>query len=165
MPEEQTKKEESSVDVSALLAKVEALEKKDAENQEKLKLLYEVADKGRLMNYEAGKANKKPLFVKLSRYQGKIIVGWRTVKDMLVKHPTTGAVVGEEQEYEVLLLDEEGKIGKAKISGYPAFSDARYSDRIEVEVVGKKEDFDGKVEYDVRLPDGRITTLDVRFVN
>ena len=84
-----------------LLAKVEQLEKKDIENQAKLKMLTEVADKGRVFSYESNiKADKKPFKIKLSVFQNGIIVGWRTVKDELVKHPTTGLTVGEHQEYE-----------------------------------------------------------------
>lgn len=133
--------------------------------QETLKMLYEVADKGRIFNYESQRTTKKPLRVKLSKYQNKIIIGWRTVKDELIAHPTTGKIVGEKQEYELLLLDSEGNTSKALVDGYPNFTSARYTERIEADVVGKKEDFDGKTTFEIQLPDGRKISLDARFVN
>ena len=162
---EETKKEEVKVDVASLLAKVEALEKRDVENQEKLKMLYDVADKGRVLNYEGQKVGKKPTRVKLSVRGEDIVIGWRTVKDILVKHPTTGLTVGEEQQYEVILLDKEGKTSKIIVDGYPMFSDLRYTERIEVEVVGKREDYQGNITFSVSVPDGRVIDLDARFVN
>ena len=80
-------------------------------------------------------------------------------------HPTTGRTVGENQEYEVLVLDKEGKTNKYTVNGYPQFSEARYAERIEAEVSGKKEDFDGKMTFTLSLPDGRTIDLDSRFVN
>ena len=151
--------------IEALKAEVEALKAQNIKDQATMKMLYEVADKGRIFNYEAGKTEKKPIEVKLSLYGGGIIVGWRTIKDTLVKHPTTGRTVGEEQEYELLILDKENNTSKAIVVGYPAFSDARYTERIEAEVAGKKEDWNGDITFDVKLPDGRVIPLGSRFVN
>src|SRR5882724_4590766 len=55
--------------------------------QEKLKMLTEVADKGRVFNYENAQPQKKAMMVKLSLFNGGLIVGWRTLKDELIKHP------------------------------------------------------------------------------
>jgi len=133
--------------------------------QAKLKMLYEVADKGRVYNYESARTDKKPLKVKLSVYNGSIITGWRTIKDELIKHSTTGKTVGEVQEYEVLLLDKNDKVTKAILNGYSAFTDARYTERIDTEVVGKKEDYEGRITFDILLPDGRTIQLGSQFVN
>lgn len=134
--------------------------------QEQLKMLYEVADKSRVFSYEAQKAGqKKPLRVKLSLYRESVIVGWRTVKDESVFHPTTGKQIGEVQQYEVLLRNNQGQITKALIDGYKGFSDARYTERVECEVVSKKEDWEGKMEFNVRLPNNDIIPVDSRFVN
>jgi len=148
-----------------LLAKVEELERKDKENQAKLKMLYEVADKNRVVNYESKATEKKSFKIKMSLFSDGIIVGWRTVRDELVKHPTTGTIVGENQEYELLILDNEGKIKKVNVIGYPAFSNARYNERVECEVVGRKESFEGKVAFDIRIPDGRVIEVPCQFVN
>ena len=152
-------------EIGLLRAELEELKKKDAQKDEQLKLLYDVADRGRVLNYESQRTVKKPFKVKVSMFQEKIIVGWRTVKDILVKNPTTGKTIGEEQEYELLLLGTKGETVKQTVNGYPAFSDARYIERIESEVTGKREGWDGKVEFDLLLPDGRTITLGSRFVN
>jgi hypothetical protein len=138
--------------------------------QEQIKTLMAVADKGRLFNYEAGKTQKKPLKVKLSLFNDQIITGWRTLKDDLIKHPTTGKTVGEVQEYEITLLGKNAAgqyavENKAVLNSFQAFSDARYTERIEVEVVGKKEDMNGKFTYDIQLPEGSLIQLEERFLN
>jgi hypothetical protein len=148
-----------------LLAKVEALEAKDLENQKQLKMLTEVADKGRVMNYESKNAEKKPFRVKLSVYKEGVIVGWRTVKDELVKHPTTGVTIGEVSEYEIMILNKDGSVSKELLLNRGAFDEAHYKERIECDVVGKKEDFSGNLTFNIKLPDGRVVDVDSRFVN
>ena len=144
--------------VAELFKKVEQLEKDNA-------MLKAVADKGRVFNYENKTTGKKAMLVSLSVYDGKIIVGWRTLKDTLVKNPTTGLTVGEEQEYELLLMDGEGEIKKMTVNGYPRFSEVRYAERIQVKVVGRKEDENGNFTYTLQLPDGREIELESRFLN
>ena len=166
-PDEVSEKSEDKMQelVSKLLAKVESLESKDAENQKQLKMLYEVADKGRIYNYENQRADKKPFKIHLSVLNGSVIVGWRTVKDEAIFHPQTGKQVGEVQEYELILLNKDNTKSSVVLNGYSRFSDARYSERIEAEVVSKKEDYQGNFTFDVRLPDGRIISLESRFAN
>jgi hypothetical protein len=162
------KKEKVEVNRAALdnlITEVETLKARDIENQQKLKMLYDVADKGRVFSYESRISEKQPLRVKLSVYDGKLIVGWRTVKDELVKNPTTGLTVGEVQEYELLLLSKEGETHKQIIHGYVAFSSARYDSRIEAEVVSRKESWDGNMIFELLLPDGRKVDLESRYVN
>lgn len=147
------------------------ISKKDWEDvQKQLKMLYEVADKGRVFNYESQSQESHNMKVQLSVYNNNIIVGWRTVLDELVKHPTTGATVGEKQQIEISLLgkDERGKYTQRSlltIEGYSAFSNVRYSQRIEAQVVGKKQDMQGNWSFELLLPDQSVITLDGRFVN
>ena len=152
-------------DIQKLLEKVEVLEASDKKKGEELKLLYSVADKGKLMHVESKKGGKRPMKVSLSLYEDSIIIGWRIAKDILIKNPTTGLTVGEEQEIEILLLDKESKVRKEMIKGYPRFSEIRYLERIEAEVTGRKEDWEGKVSFNLLLPDGRQIDIDERFVN
>lgn len=133
--------------------------------QQQLQTLYAVADKGRLSNYENKIQNKKPFTVKLSVYQGQIIIGWAIKKDELIKDVRTGVTIGERQEIEVKLLDKEGKENLINLDGYISFSNARYNERIDCEVINKKEDWQGNMSFDIKLPDGRLITLDSRFVN
>jgi len=164
----ETKEVKVEQDVPVVTPPVEtvSISKKEWEDvQNQLKMLYNVADKGRIYNYESKGAEKKPFRVKLSVYSNSIVIGWRTMKDELIKHPQTGRTVGEVQEYELLLLDNSGVESKVIINGYSAFSDARYSERVEVEVVSKKEDWQGNYTFDVILPDNRRISIDSRFVN
>ena len=137
------------------------------EIQDKLKMLESVADKGRLFNYESQQAagQKKAMKVRLSRFAEGIIVGWKTAKDVKVFNPTTGKQVGEEYQVEVDVLKEDGTNQKVVLDGYPTFSDARNAERIEATVVGRKENMNGEVTYDVALPDGRTIELSEKFVN
>ena len=153
--------------IEALKIEIEALKAKDAKKDEELKMLKAVADVGRVFNYENAQTagQKRQMRVRLSKWDGKIIIGWRTIKDEIVKHPTTGLAVGEIQEYEITLLDSDSNISKVSVNGYPAFSEARYTERIEVLVVKKEEDAEGKFTYHVELPDGRVIPLGERFVN
>jgi len=128
-------------------------------------MLRHVADKGRLEKYEEQNRGKTPMKVRVSKYGGGYIVGWRTVKDNLIKNPTTGRTVGEEQEFEVLILKEDSKVEKRVINGYPAFSDARYNDRVEVTVSNKATDWEGRATYTVSLPDGRDYQLAEQYIN
>lgn len=148
-----------------LLDRIAQLEKRDKENQEKLRMLEDVADKGRLLSYQTRKSNKQPMRAHLALYKDQYVVGWRTVKDKLISHPTTGATVGEEQEYELILLDAKGNMNKETVVGYPQFSEIRYADRVECDIVGKKEDFEGNLSFDVVLPDGRQIELAGQFLN
>lgn len=147
------------------------ISKKEWEEVHKqLKMLNAVADQGRKFNYENANAEKKPIKVKLSIYNGNIIVGWRMVRDDLVKHPTTGKTVGEQHESELMLLgkDDKGEYNvssKVLLNSFQSFSDAHYNERIECEVVSRREDYGGKIDFDVLLPDGQIITINSRFVN
>lgn len=135
--------------------------------QEQIKMLTEVADKGRMFNYESQKAKSTSLKVQISIFDGKYIIGWRTLKDVPGVNPLTGKATwgNDRQEYELLLLDKDGNKSSVTVDGYPAFSNARYDKRVECQVVNKKQDYNGKFEFDVRLPDDRVITLDGAFVN
>ena len=137
------------------------------EVQAQLKMLREVADKGRVFNYESQQAQgqKKAMKVRLSRFAEGIIVGWKTTKDIKVFNPTTGKQVGEEYQVEVEVLKDDGTNLKVTLDGYPTFSDARNAERLEAIVVGKKENMSGEVTFDVLLPDGRKIELSDKFVN
>ncbi len=137
--------------------------------QDQLKMLYDVADKGRLYSYENQRVAKKSIKVKLTTFQDKFIISWNMLKDIPIYHPTTGEQVGEEQKIEITLLDKDGTETKQIIDGYKRFSDIRYNKRVECEVVSKKEYLNekGETEYsfEVRLPDDRVIILPQALVN
>lgn len=131
-----------------------------------IEMLKSVADKGRVYNYESQqKTDKKAKRVKLSVYDGGYIIAWEVQRDELVKHPVTGATVGENQAIQVKILMPNGDINKKDFSSYVSFSNARYDSRVECEVIGSAEDYNGKITWTVALPDGRHITLSPNFVN
>lgn len=151
--------------LKSMAAEIQSLKSKDEENQRTLKMLYEVADKGRVFNYENNQPKKQSIKVKLSVFSGQIVIGWRNLKDEKIFHPQTGKQIGENQEYELLLIDKEGNKTTTVLHGYEEFSNARYAERIDTEVISKKEDWQGNYTFDIKLPDGRVISLDSRFVN
>jgi hypothetical protein len=161
-PDKESPKE---ITENILLKKIADLEKKDKEKDEQLKMLYAVADKGRLQNYTNARQSKKPFKVQLSVFDGKIIIGWNLKRDELIKDSRTGSTIGEKQIIEVKLLDKDGSESFVSFDGYITFSNARYDQRIEAEVINRKEDFQGNLVFDVLLPDGRTISLSSQFVN
>lgn len=134
--------------------------------QKTLEMLKSVADKGRVYNYESQqKTDKKPKRVKLAKYDGGYIIAWETQKDELVKHPVTGATIGENQQIQVKILMPNGDINSKDFSSYVSFSNARYDEKIECEVIGTAEDYNGKITWTLALPDGRSLQISPAFVN
>lgn len=134
--------------------------------QETLKMLTSVADKGRVYNYESQNNTEKKLKkVKLSKYNGGFVIAWEVQKDELVKHPITGATIGENQQIQVKILMPNGDIIAKDFSSYASFSNARYDERAECTVIGSSEDYNGKILWTLALPDGRNLTIDPRYVN
>lgn len=153
-------------EMEVLLKEVAALKAQAEEDQKKLKMLYDVADKGRIFSWEQRQqTDKKPQKVKLSTVGNNIVVGWRTVRDELISDPRSGRTIGENQEYELLLLDKEGGKTTKRVEGYLNFSNIRYENRIEATVLSKSVSFDGKTSLELGLPDGRTASLDAAFVN
>ena len=156
----------SNDDISALVKEIAELRKSREEDQKTLKMLTDVADKGRVFSWEA-KQNKtgQPQKVKLSTLGDGVVVGWRTVRDELVTDPRTGRTVGESQTYELLVLGKDGVTTMRTVEGYLNFSNVRYENRIEAAVLSKSTSFDGSMTLDLGLPDGRRITLGSQFVN
>ena len=144
-----------------------SIPKAEWENVQKtLEMLKSVADKGRVYNYESANNKEKKLKkVKLSNYDGGLIIAWEVQKDELLKHPITGATVGENQAIQIKILMPNGDITSKDFSSYVSFSDARYNERAECEVVGTAEDYNGKITWTLALPDGRHITILPAFVN
>ena len=144
-----------------------SVSKTEWENVQKtLEMLKNVADKGRVYNYEsAQKTDKKPKKVKLASHDGGLLIAWETQKDELVKHPVTGATIGENQQIQVKILMPNGETVSKDFNSYVSFSNARYDERVECEVIGTNEDYNGKITWTLALPDGRKLLIDPRYVN
>jgi len=163
MTKEEIKKEEpekKTVEVSkqALEKIVDQLEenKKTIEQQRKdIDVLKAVADKSRLYWLEEKTKKIGPRTYKLSTYEGKVIVGWRTIKDEV------DAKRGiENQEYEIILEDNK----KVAIKGYVEFNSIQYGHQIIGTEVEKIINGD-KTTLKLRTDEGKEFLIDVQFVN
>lgn len=157
--------EQKPVETNEDKKRIEELERANQEMMKKIEILYAVADKGRVFNYENRNQEKKQKEFKLSTQDGKIMIGWRTAKDEEIFDPRTSTKVGETQIMEILWLDKEGNKSTETVNGYGNFTKIKYANRIVCREVKWSEDFAGNIVYDVSLPDGRIISLDSRFVN
>lgn len=127
--------------------------------------LESAGDKSRLAKYDSKFFKRGPNIFTLSVYEGKIITGWRTLKNVSYKDPRTGMVV-EDQQYE-LLFDDNSKL---TVSGYLAFSDIRYNETVQAEEVSRTTDEKG-TNLRVKIIDqtndlfGKELSVDIRVLN
>jgi len=142
-----------------LLKTVEEGEKERQQLKTDIEMLKTIADKSRLSWYEEGKKTIGPAVYKLSTFDGKVIVGWRTVKDVVEKHPLTGVRM-EDQQYEIIL--EDGT--KQLIKGYNKFADTQYGNQIRAQEI-EKTIKEGKVTLKLKAENGREYLIDSVFVN
>lgn len=132
---------------------------------ERLERLETAADKGRLASYDSRFFQRGPNVFTLSVHEGKVITGWRTLKNVSYKDPQTGRLI-EDQQYELIFHDNT----KEKVNGYERFSDIRFSERIKVEEVSRTQDEHGTT-LTVKVIDsdnpfyGKQFAVDIDFVN
>ncbi len=127
--------------------------------------LESAADKGRLDKYDAKFFKRGPNIFTLSEYDGKIITGWATKKDVSYKDSQTGRLIAD-QVYTILFHDDSAQ----EVSGYKTFSDIRYDKIIKVEEQSRNVSEVGTVvkvkviEKDSEFY-GKILDVDIKFVN
>jgi len=132
---------------------------------QRLERLEGAADKGRLGKYDARFFKRGPNLFTLSVYDGKIITGWRTLKNVSYKDPSTGHLI-EDQQYEILFHNNT----KIKVEGYEQFSDIRFNERVQVEEISRTQDETGtSLKVKVVDPDSHFYekefVIDISFVN
>ena len=158
-PEEQGKELKAKAQ-SVNKEQLEKLLKTVEEQGKRIEILTQAADKGRM--FWAENQNKKTELrrVKVTTIGGKFVLAWRTVKDIVEKNPLSG-VWSENQEYEFIFADDT----RLPVVGYNKFAELQYGAKVESEVLSRKENADGSVVLEVKLPDGRTVEVDSRFVN
>ena len=126
---------------------------------EKIKILTEVADKNRLTRVEElrsqGKLVKK---VFLNTFDGKIIIGWKKIKDD-VYTDQEGRL--HEDQVVGLIFHKEKEVGKEM--DIRSFS--RLIVKVPVEVVEEGKDKEGNINFTVQTEDGQEIKIDSRFIN
>lgn len=133
---------------------------KTVESQgEKIKILTEVADKNRLTRVEEMRAQGKLVKkVKLNTYEGKIIIGWKKIKDDVWIDQE-----GRLHEDQIVGLVFEGEKEVGKELDVRSFS--RLIVKVPVEVLEESKDRDGNTNFLVRTEDGREIKIDSNFIN
>jgi len=127
------------------------------QNQSLSDLLLQVADKKQLAIYYQKHQQKVPPTVKLRTIKGKVIIGWRTVKDEVYQDPATRRWV-EEQIVEVMFEDGSSK-------QYPLLDYVRLYQHINAQVISTVTDSDGRIAFKVKADNGKEYVISAEFVN
>jgi len=121
-------------------------------------LLLQVADKKQLAIYYQRHQQKVPPIVKLRVLDGKVIIGWRTVKDDVYQDPVTMRWT-EKQIVEVLF--EDGTSKQLALMDY-----VRLYKHIEAKVMSTLTDTaDNKIAFKVQADNGKEYVIGAEFVN
>jgi len=143
-----------------LLARVEGLEGRTED-------LTAAADVGRLARIQALRAQGKLVKnANLSVYRGKIVLGWKTVKDDV--WVDKNGVIHEDQRIELYLdggLDAAGKQLIEKSDEISISESTRLLTKEEGEVVSERKDEDGQLFYTIQMKTGRRYEVSVVFLN
>ena len=156
-PEKKSKNGKKMIEVEedalkSILAKQEKMENE-------ISILRQASDKTRLSRVEElrsqGKLIKK---VKLNVYDGKVIIGWRKIKDdVYMDHE------GRLHEDQIIGIIYEGEKDICKELDLRAFT--RLVTKIDVEVLEESKDRDGNTNLLVQTSDGREIKIDINFIN
>jgi hypothetical protein len=122
------------------------------------RILYEAADKtllGKVLNKDK---KSMGMSVMLSTLDGKVIVGWRTVVDIVEKN--ANGVWQEKQVMEIKLEDD-----KTVEHPYNKFTDIIAANRINAKVLSRSVDEDENVTYKVKADNGKEYSISATFVN
>jgi hypothetical protein len=122
-----------------------------------IELLKSVADKKALSQYYLRNQGKIPLKVKLRIINDKVIVGWRTVKDVSEFDNQSRRFIVDQR---VELVNEDATKEEMSLIDFN-----RHYTYIECEQIGKEETGNALILKLKNLENGKIYKVDVRFVN
>lgn len=140
------------------------------EKDEEIDMLKQVADVGRMAQWEDKHRGSILNTVKLGLYDGRAIIGWDKMQKNDVKVLANGNVVVN-QTTRLLLLgdtDKDGKRGKPieKVIDYADFSTSTTMEECEVIKKVREETEDGEVlMYKIRRKDGQELIISPTFLN
>lgn len=138
---------------------IDELQSQMKEMKEKQGMLEQIADKRQLAAYYARNKKKLPKVVSLRVWDGKVVVGWRTVDNEVYQDPLTNAW-REKQTVEI--VNEDGKLVELQYLNY-----VREFKRVNAMVVSSTTDEkSGSEILKVKREDtGKTYDIDVRYVN
>ncbi len=150
-------RDEKQADASAKKDSLEGLLKKVEKLEKDRDLLLSVADKRALaMHYQRNQGDV-PKNIKLRQIDGKVIIGWRNVKDDV--YDTGNNKWVEDQQTELLFEDKSSKI--MRIKDFERLHKKVMCERLEV-INGEKGDISFKVK---RKDTGKVYVINACFVN
>lgn len=122
----------------------------------KLERLESAADVGRLGNYDAKNKKDLPTIVLINVWDGKVIVGWKTIKDDVQK------VNGIWREFQLIQLI----FADGTTHDLPYLQWVQEVVKVDSTIVSRTKEEDGNETLKVRRNDnGEEYKLDIRFVN
>lgn len=122
----------------------------------RLKRLESAADVGRLGHYDEKNKETIKHIVLLSTWDGKVIVGWKMIKDDVQK------VNGIWREYQIIQV----KLEDDTIIDLPYLQFSQEVVKVDAEILSRTKESDGHETLKVlRKSDGKEYLLDVTFVN
>ena len=133
------------------LGEIDELKKNNA-------ILFEAADKTLLGKVLNKNQKSKGMSVMLSRVNGKVVVGWRMIMDVVEKN--SNGIWTEKQVIEVTLEDDS----KVEMP-YMAFTNAISADRLKANVISRSVDEDENITYKVKAENGKEYSIASPFVN
>lgn len=139
--------------------KLDQLLKGMAEQREQIQMLTTIADKRQLASYMARNRKKLPSTVHLREIDGKVIIGWRSVSDIVGKNPLTG--VWQENQQTELVFEDGSKVQMF----VKEFEQKKVL--IPCKCTGKiVDETSDNIAYKLtRNDNGKEYTIDVKFVN
>lgn len=152
--------------LNLILAEMAALKKKDAEKDEKISMLMEVADNARKQNWDDKHKKGIVSITKLTVHKptGKIVVGWETVMDEVFKNSDSTGTWTEKQLHKYILEDGETVVCSLaeKFRNFGFITAEVLSKRAESENIetGEKVEF-----FKVKTQEGKELEINVKFVN
>lgn len=128
---------------------------------DRLTRLETAANVARLHSFDQANVKLGPSRIRISRYEGKIIIAWKSIRNESWRNPDTGRLQSI-QNYRIFL--EDGRT--FDVANYQDFSDIRYYDQIECESIGKQKGEGGRIIFKLRRRDtGKEFYIDSSFVN
>lgn len=123
-------------------------------------MLKQVADKTRMATYAAQNKEKMPVIVRLRSFEGKVVVGWRTMKNECYKNAQGKWV----EDQTVILMFEDGTSTKEIPLLYWI---KNYQSHIEAKVISTTQEQDtGETIYKiVRLDNEEEYTIAAKYLN
>jgi len=114
------------------------------------------ANKARTAHFDKRNREAQGKLVNLTTYEGKAVVGWRMLEDLVEKDPRT-MVWNEIQTIELTFEDGD-------VSTVPYATFVRRYKKIEGEVISEIK-IDDKTIFKIKTEDGREFEIDITFIN